>query len=87
MIRDLIELIVFLLVVSFAGVSANAACLAYCNPAVSKPCGKACINKFKQCHKSWAMTCSGVKSYSGSPVYETQTHVEPSTKDPGTVNQ
>lgn len=60
-------------------------CSQYCNPEVSRPCGGACINKYKNCHKSWTTACVGVrptggKSYSSEEIK----HVAPS-EAPGFV--
>lgn len=62
--------------------SANATCTRYCNPAVSKPCGKACISKYFACHKPTTTACSGTNPNStGKPIYKNPKHVEPADYD------
>jgi hypothetical protein len=66
----------------FGAVDASAVCTRYCNPNVSKPCGKSCISKYNQCHKPWTTACSGTNPNSGSkPVYNTPKHVEPTSPE------
>jgi hypothetical protein len=67
--------------------AAQAACLKYCDPAVSKPCGNSCIQKELSCRKDWATTCSGKrpstakKAYSESEVKHVEPGQEPKAKD------
>ena len=45
----------------------------YCNPEVSKPCGKGCVLLSKACHIPWTTSISGIKprgaQASTTPVY------------------
>lgn len=57
--------------------NAMADCTQYCHPDRSKPCGNACISKYKVCTKSWTTACSGERPATAKKVYENPTKVEP----------
>jgi len=59
----------FLTVLVFlASVNASAK---YCNPEVSRPCGKACISKELACHKNWTTNDVGVAPSKQGKEYST----------------
>lgn len=50
-------------------------CTRYCDPAVSKPCGRACISKSLTCRKSWTTACEGKRPATSKPGFEKPTFV------------
>lgn len=69
------------ILLSLSSVNTYAACAFMCNPAVSKPCGKACISNWKACHKPFTIGCSGVRTKPAGVTYENPIRVEASEYD------
>ena len=65
-----------LMLLSLSAVAA-ADCLKYCNPEVSKPCGRGCISKAINCHIPWTVACSGIRpGGSSKPTYESPKKID-----------
>lgn len=60
--------------------AAGPTCSKYCSPAVSTPCGNACIPKDKICRKDWTTACVGERPKSAKKGYKNPKHVNKAPK-------